>query len=100
MQKMVKIALSFEQAGFRNTIGMMQHALMKLNQFVKCDFCIKMVFCDQNCSDLLWEKIVLAIQKNFKKFLRSLEKFIQTLKGQNNLLTECIFNWFLEVSHI
>ena len=37
MQKMVKIALSFEQAGFRNTIGMMQHALMKLNQFVKCD---------------------------------------------------------------
>ena len=48
MQKMVKIALSFEQAGFRNTIGMMQHAPMKLNQFVKCDFRIKMVFCDQN----------------------------------------------------
>ena len=38
MQKMVKIALSFEQAGFRNIIGMMQHALMKLNPFVKCNF--------------------------------------------------------------
>ena len=25
----------------------------------------KMVFCYQNCSDLLWEKIVLVIQKNF-----------------------------------
>ena len=24
-----------------------------------------MVFCYQNCSDLLWEKIVLAIEKNF-----------------------------------
>jgi hypothetical protein len=38
MQKRVKIALSFEQAGFRKTIGMMQHAPTKLNQFVKCDF--------------------------------------------------------------
>ena len=25
-----------------------------------------MVFCHQNCSDLLWEKIVLAIEKNFE----------------------------------
>ena len=31
-----------------------------------------MVFCYQNCSDLLWENIVL------------LEQFIQTVKGQNN----------------
>ena len=44
-----------------------------------------------NCSDLLFEKIVLVIEKNFEaesrefaKFLRSLEKFIQTVKGQNN----------------
>ena len=37
---------------------------------------IKMVFCYQNCSDLLWEKIDF--------FLRSLEQFIQTVKGQNN----------------
>ena len=51
----------------------------------------KMVFCYQNCSDLLWEKIVLVIEKNFwnsrlkAQFLRSLEQFIQTVKGQNNL---------------
>ena len=25
----------------------------------------RMVFCYQNCSDLLWEKIVLVIEKNF-----------------------------------
>ena len=43
---------------------------------------IEMVFCYQKCSDLLWEKIVLVIEKN--SFLRSLEQFIQTVKGQNN----------------
>ena len=51
----------------------------------------KMVFCYQNYSDLLREKIVLVIEKNFKadgqefsKFLRSLEQFIQTVKGHTN----------------
>ena len=53
-----------------------------------------MAFCCQNCSDLLWERIVLEIEKNFwnsrlqaenlQKFLRSLEQFIQAVKGQNN----------------
>ena len=52
-----------------------------------------MVFCYQNCSDLLREKNVLVIGKilkfevegrEFSKFLRSLEKFIQTVNGQNN----------------
>ena len=47
-----------------------------------------MVFCY-----LLWEKIVLVIEKNLKyeaegrefaKILRSPEQFIQTVKGQNN----------------
>ena len=42
---------------------------------------LKMVSCYQNCSDLLWEKIVLVIETNL---LRSLEQFIQTVKGQNN----------------
>ena len=55
-----------------------------------------MVFCYQNCSDPLWEKIVLSDQEKLLKFegegqefsknLKSLEKFIQTVKGQNNLL--------------
>ena len=54
----------------------------------------KVVFCYQNCSDLLWEKIILVIEKKllkfeaegreFAKFLRSLEQSIQTMKGQNN----------------
>ena len=54
-----------------------------------------MVFCYQNCSDLLWEKIALVIKKNlfkfeaegqeFAKVLRALEQFIQAVKGQNNL---------------
>ena len=33
-----------------------------------------MVFCYQNCSDLLWEKIVLVIEKNF---------WISRLKAEN-----------------
>ena len=53
----------------------------------------KMVFCYQNCSDLLWEKCSSAWEKllkfetegrEFAKILRSLEQFIQTVKGQNN----------------
>ena len=39
--------------------------------------------------------------REFAKLLRSLEKFVETVKGQNNfLVTECFFNLFLEVSHI
>ena len=56
---------------------------------------IEMVFCFQNCSELLlWEKIVLVIEKKllkfkaegreFAKILLSLEQFIQKKKGQNN----------------
>ena len=55
----------------------------------------EMVFCYQNCSYLLWEKIALVIEKKkllkfeaegreFEKNSRSLEQFIQTMKGQNN----------------
>ena len=47
-----------------------------------------MVFCYQNCSDLLWEKKCSSDQEKLLKFeaecLRSLEQFIQTVKGQNN----------------
>ena len=49
------------------------------------------VFCYQNCSDLLWEKIVLVVEKKieirgqeFAKIFRSLEQFVQTVKDQNN----------------
>ena len=40
--------------------------------------CIEMVFCYQNCSDLLWEKIVLVIEKNFWN------SRLKAVKGQNN----------------
>ena len=53
-----------------------------------------MVFCFQNCSDLLWEKkcstdrVKLlkfeADGQEFAKYSRSLEQFIQAVKGQNN----------------
>ena len=60
----------------------------------------KLVFCYQNCSDLLWEKIVPAIEKNFEirgwkpricKILRSLEQFTQTVKVQNNFGNKTLF---------
>ena len=53
-----------------------------------------MIFCYQNCSDLLSEKIVLVIEaegRKFAKFLRSLEQFIQTVKGQNNIWLQNAF---------
>ena len=52
------------------------------------------IFCYQNCSELLWEEIVLVIEKKplkyeaegweFANFLRLLEQFIQTVKGEIN----------------
>ena len=54
----------------------------------------EMVFRFQNCSDLIWETIVLVMEekllkfeakgREFAEFLRSLEQFIQTVKVQNN----------------
>ena len=60
----------------------------------KCSQLPYMVFCYQNCSDLLWEKNYStdgekllkfkAERRELATFLRSLEQFIQTVKGQNN----------------
>ena len=52
----------------------------------------------KNCSSDP-EKILKfkAEGREFAKVLRSLEQFVQTVKGQNNL---CFFNWFLAVSQI
>ena len=51
-----------------------------------------MVFCYQNCSDILWERIVLVIEKNFWQFAnegRKLEKkgWIEQFFKQNALLS-------------
>ena len=61
-----------------------------------------MVFCYQNCSDVLREKNVLVIKKNdakgrkFANFFRSLEQFIGTIfeeKKFNLLLEVCFYKW-------
>ena len=68
-----------------------------------------MVFCYQNCSDLLWEKKWSSDWEKLLKFeaegqefaniLRSLEQFISNSeRSERCLVTECVFNLFLEVS--
>ena len=50
-----------------------------------------MVFCYQNCSHLLCEKIVLVIEK---------KNYSNSKRSEQFLVTECFFNLFLDVSHI
>ena len=62
---------------------------------IKAELEVKMVFCYQNCFDLCTvrkncssdqEKLLKyeAEGREFEIFSRSLEQFIQTVKGQNN----------------
>ena len=53
------------------------------------------VFCYQNCSDLLWEKIVLVIKKNFWN-----SRLKWSERSEQFVVTECFFNLFLEVSNV
>ena len=79
---------------------------MPKNDYIPFLFCVilfEMVFCYQNCSDLLWEKKwssdgeknlkLEAEGREFAKFLRSLEQFIQTIRTMfgNRML---FFNFF------
>ena len=51
-----------------------------------------MVFCFENCSDLLWEKIALVIEKNFCKFDYECLYFIPTVKSQHKFWNKiCAF---------
>ena len=65
-----------------------------------------MVFCYQNCFDLLWEKIVLVIKKNIWNSRLKAENLQKILDHQNNLLKQwkdrTIFGnrMFQEVSQI
>ena len=64
-----------------------------------------MVFCYQNCSELLWEKIVLVIEKSFeirgwrpricKNFEISRTIYSNSERSEQFLVTECFFNLFL-----
>ena len=66
-----------------------------------------MVFCYQNCSDLLWEKIVLLIKKNFWNSRLKAENlqifeitrtiYSNSDRSEQFLVTTCFFNLFLEV---
>ena len=47
-----------------------------------------MVFCYQNCSDLRWEKIVLAIEKNFWYSRLKAENLQKVLDHLNNLFKQ------------
>ena len=60
-----------------------------------------MVFCYQNCSDLLWEKIVLVIEKNLK-FEAEGREFANFLRGlfprkKNKIVIFCGF-YFKEIA--
>ena len=54
----------------------------------------RMVFCYQNCSDLLWEKIVLVIEKNFWNWIFKIFEITRTIysnsqRSEQSLVTEC-----------
>ena len=64
-----------------------------------------MVFCYQNCSDILWEKNVLVIEKNFlnsRLKAENLQKKVEITRAiysnsersEQFLVTECFFNLF------
>ena len=52
-----------------------------------------MVFCYQNCSDLLWEK-------NYKISEITRTIYSNSERSEQFLVTECFFNLFLEVSYM
>ena len=56
---------------------------------------LSMVFCYQNCRNCFSDREKLlkfdAEGRQFAKVLRSLEEFIQTVKGQNNFLQQNAF---------
>ena len=61
-----------------------------LGPLIKVRLLIEMVFCYQNCSSDR-EKLLKGDGREFAKFLRSLEQFIQTVKGQNNSGNRMLF---------
>ena len=75
-------------------------------QSISFDPSREMVFCYQNCSDLVWEKIVLVIEKNFWNSRLKAEKLqnfwdhLNDLFKQWKVRTECFLNLFLEISQI
>ena len=77
---------------------------------IKKSTCEEMVFCYQNCSDLLWEKLFYLSRKTFeirgwrpricKSFEITRTIYSHSERSEQFLVTECFFNLFLEVSQI
>ena len=63
-------------------------------------FSSEMVFCYSNCSDLLWEKIVLVIEKNFWNSRLKAENFQKVLLINYVLqfINVWIVYWILHIS--
>ena len=59
----------------------LNYVKIRRDSVARKSFCWKMVFCYQKWENLLKFE---AEGRDFAKFLRSLEQFIQTVKGQNN----------------
>ena len=60
-----------QEIGERNGKFLSETARLMINQTETKE----MVFCYQNCSDLLWEKIVLVFEKNFWNLRLKAENF-------------------------
>ena len=57
--------------------------------------------CKKTCSSDQEKLLNFAAEgQEFANILRSLEQFIPTVKGQDNFLTECFSDLFLDVSQI
>ena len=104
MVMVMKIALSWM---FMMENGMMFHVTKKT--FSICEW-TWMVFCYRNCYDLLWEKIVVVIVKNFKNSRLKVENLQNVWDHYNNLFKQwkvmtifsnrMLFILFLELSCI
>ena len=74
--------LTLRQNNFGNKIPLLTRCYFYNKEKAK-----QMVFCYQNCSDVLREKNIQSIDSDSKR-------------SEEFLVTECFFNLFLEISHI
>ena len=100
-----------EVAGVVSCILLTWHEIKSYNlgHFVEENLTLrKLIFCYQNCSDLLWEKNVLVIEKNFWNSMLKAKNFQIFWDHLNNLFKQwmvrtisgnrMLSNLFLEVS--
>ena len=94
-----KVQVKFPKT-FNNNVLNKRYRNISLNHKVKIFILLPKLFWPtvrKNCSSDR-EKL-LKFETEFSKFLRSLEKFIQTVKWKNNFWNRMLFCLFLEISH-